>query len=175
MKKRFAIALTMIVLNTLAIPSFAGEMEIPVIEGSPALQAMKSLAGTWKGTHTMQGKEVPATVTYKVTSNGSSVVETLFPDTPQEMITVYHDKSGKLSMTHYCSVGNQPQLDLVNMEGRNLSFSLAPDHNPGLEHEGHMHDLTITIQDTNHVKHDWTYYDKDKPQGHTSFTLVRVQ
>ena len=161
-------------LAILCTPAFAGEMELPVIQGSPALQAMKSLAGTWKGTHMMNGKELPATVKYKVTSNGSSVVETIFPGTPQEMITVYHDKGDTLSMTHYCSVGNQPQLDMVKMDGQALSFSLSPDQNPGIEHEGHMHDLTITIQDKDHVKHEWTYYDQEKPQGNTSFTLVRV-
>ncbi len=173
--KIFAIGIFLCGLTTLSTPTFAEEMELPVIEGSPALQAMKSLAGTWKGTHMMKGKELPATVEYKVTSNGSSVVETIFPGTPQEMITVYHDKAGNLSMTHYCSVGNQPRLDMVRMEGQALSFTLSPDHNPGIEHEGHMHDLTITIADKDHVRHEWTYYENDTPQGNTSFTLVRVQ
>ena len=97
--------------------SLAEEMELPPYEGSPALKTMKSLAGTWKGTHILHGKEVPASIEYKVSSNGSTVVETMFPGSPHEMVNVYHDKSGKLAMTHYCSMGNQPHLDLVAMEG----------------------------------------------------------
>ena len=70
--------------------SLAEEMELPPYEGSPALKTMKSLAGTWKGTHIIHGKEAPASIEYKVSSNGSTVVETMFPGSPHEMVNVYH-------------------------------------------------------------------------------------
>ena len=166
---------TLFFITFFSMPSLAGEMELPPYEGSSALKAMKGLAGTWEGTHVMQGKELPASVEYKVTSNGSSVVETLFPGTPQEMITVYHDQEGKLAMTHYCSVGNQPHLDLRDMDKNVLTFSLSSTNSPSIEHEGHMHDLKITIADNDHMKQEWTYYEKGNPGGTTTFTLVRAQ
>jgi hypothetical protein len=149
--------------------------EPPPYEGSVALKTMKVLAGTWEGTHIMQGKEIPAKIEYKVSSNGSTVVETMFPRSPHEMINVYHDKSGKLAMTHYCSVGNQPHLDLVAMEGKTLSFSLSPEDRAHLAKEGHMHDLKITMSESGHLQQEWSFFEKGQQAGMTTFDLVRVQ
>jgi hypothetical protein len=156
--------------------SFAEEMQPPPpYEGSPELKTMKTLAGTWKGTHLMHGKELPASVEYKVSSNGSTVVETMFPGSPHEMINVYHDKAGKLAMTHYCSVGNQPHLDLVAMEGKTLSFALSSADNTHFGDEGHMHDLKITMADPGHLNQTWSFFEKGQKGGTTTFDLVRVQ
>ena len=149
--------------------------EPPPYEGSVALKTMKVLAGTWEGSHIMQGKEIPAKIEYKVSSNGSTVVETMFPRSPHEMINVYHDKSGKLAMTHYCSVGNQPHLDLVAMEGTTLSFSLSPEDRGHLAKEGHMHDLKITMSESGHLQQEWSFFEKGQQAGITTFDLVRVQ
>jgi hypothetical protein len=149
--------------------------EPPPYEGSVALKTMKALAGTWEGTHIMQGKEIPAKIEYKVSSNGSTVVETMFPGSTHEMVNVYHDKSGKLAMTHYCSVGNQPHLDLVTMEGKTLSFSLSPEDTAHLAGEGHMHDLKITMRDAGHLQQEWSFFEKGKLGGMTTFDLVRAQ
>ena len=175
MMKLLLIVLPLYTITLLASPSSAGKMHMPPYEGSSALKAMKTLAGTWTGTHIMEGKEIPASVDYKVSSNGSAVVETMFPGTSQEMVTVYHDKGGKLAMTHYCSVGNQPHLDLVTMEGNILAFSLSSSGNAHLGDEGHMHDLTVTISDSDHLQQEWSYFEKGKYGGTTTFTLVRVQ
>lgn len=155
--------------------SLAEVTEPPPYEGSPALKTMKGLAGTWKGSHLMQGKELPASVEYKVSSNGSTVVETMFPGTTHEMVNVYHDKAGKLAMTHYCSVGNQPHLDLVAMEGKTLSFSLSSADKTHLGDEGHMHDLTLTMADPGHLHQAWSFFEKGQKGGTTTFDLVRVQ
>jgi len=150
--------------------------EPPPYEGSAALKTMKALAGTWEGTHIMQGKEIPAKIEYKVSSNGSTVVETMFPGSKNhEMVNVYHDKSGKLAMTHYCSVGNQPHLDLVAMEGKTLSFSLSPEDRAHLAKEGHMHDLKITMSESGHLQQEWSFFEKGQQAGMTTFDLMRVQ
>src|SRR6185295_4096962 len=56
------------------------------------------------------GKDKELVVTYKVVSNGSAVCETLFPGSPEEMITMYHLDGDKLTATHYCAMGNQPRM-----------------------------------------------------------------
>ena len=68
--------------------SLAEVTEPPPYEGSAALKTMKALAGTWEGTHIMQRKEIPAKIEYKVSSNGSTVVETMFVD--PEDFTIRH-------------------------------------------------------------------------------------
>ncbi len=176
---KFLLALiSLCVLNMTSFSAFAEEpkeMELPPYDGSPALKTMKTLAGSWAGTHVMHGKEVPAKIDYKVSSNGSTVVETMFPGSQHEMVNVYHDKSGKLAMTHYCSVGNQPHLDLVLEEGKTLLFSLSSEDTTHLADEGHMHDLKITMADSSHLQQEWSFFEKGERGGMTTFDLVRVQ
>ena len=47
---------------------------------------------------------------YAVTAAGSAVVETVFPGTEHEMVTVYHADGSDLVLTHYCMEGNQPRM-----------------------------------------------------------------
>ena len=53
----------------------------------------------------------PRMAEYRVTASGTAVVETLFPGSDHEMVSVYtkDKKSGDLLMTHYCGLGNQPR------------------------------------------------------------------
>src|SRR5437868_1614896 len=92
---------------SLAQSLFAGDADKP-FKGSPEFDRMKSLAGTWKGIVDMGQGPVDMTVEYRVVSGGSVVEERLFAGTPKEMVTMYHDRKGKLALTHYCMLGNQP-------------------------------------------------------------------
>ena len=69
-------------------PALAGD-EAPEGGASAAFARLKALEGEWTGTggHRGEAKD-PTTVLYKVTGAGSAVVETLFPGTPHEMVTV---------------------------------------------------------------------------------------
>ncbi len=155
--------------------AIAEEMELPPYKGSQPFESMKSLAGHWEGAKVSSGKEEPVKVEYKVSSNGSTIVETLFPGTQHEMVTVYYDKGGQLSMTHYCAIGNQPKMDLVNAEGKVLEFTLANSEEIDVEKEGHMHGLTLTMVDKDHLNHNWTLYKEGKDGGTTTITLARVE
>jgi len=87
------------------------------VGGAQAFEWFKGLAnkdGTecrWQ-CHKADEKGQPQTLalTYKVVSNGSAVRETLFPGTPEEMVTMYHMDNGRLTATHYCAMGNQPRM-----------------------------------------------------------------
>src|SRR5690349_7146838 len=82
--------------------------------GSKEFEAIKTLAGHWEGNtdEKMPNMSGQVTIDYKVTSGGSAVVETLNAGTPHEMVSVYTDNGGKLAMTHYCLMMNQPHLAL---------------------------------------------------------------
>ncbi len=168
------------IILVLSLFSFLGtaiaeEMELPPYKGSQPFESMKSLAGHWEGAKVSDGKEEPVKVEYKVTSNGSTIVETLFPGTKYEMISVYHEKGGKLSMTHYCSIGNQPQMDLVKAAGKDLEFNFAKSNEIDVDKEGHMHGLTLTRVDKDHLTHNWTMYKEGKDGGTTTLKLARVE
>ena len=154
----------------------AGERHGMPQASSPELERMKSLAGHWEGTSSMgEGEQTPAAVDYTITSGGSAVVETLFPGTPQEMVSVYHDQDGKLAMTHYCMLGNQPQLQLTNADAEHLSlsFSVSPGIDP--EKDQHMHALLLTWEDADHLTHAWTSYEHGQPSETATFHFSRVR
>ena len=86
-----------------------------------------------------------ASVVYKLTGAGSALVETQFPGSSHEMVSVYHLDGEDLRMTHYCAVGNQPhvKLDRANskptidlcLRRRNQPRSPeGPSHSRGQDH-----------------------------------------
>ena len=93
---------------------------------SDGLTIMKSFDGQWIGTSTDRGQEQAATAQYHVTSAGTAVEEKLFAGTAHEMVSVYHDTAGKLSMTHYCALGNQPHLEVTESAPNRWTFKESP-------------------------------------------------
>jgi hypothetical protein len=81
-------------------------------QGSAEFEKMKTLVGTWKGTTDIGQGPIEMTVTYRVLAAGSVVEERVFAGTPNEMVTMYFDRDGKLALTHYCMLGNRPAMVL---------------------------------------------------------------
>ena len=98
---------------------------MPNHKGSKELQKIKALVGTWVGEMDNGKGPMPVEINYKVTAAGSAVVETFHPGTPMEMVTVYHDEKGKLAMTHYCMLGNQPKMKLVDSSENKVFLDLV--------------------------------------------------
>ena len=136
---------------------------------------LKSLVGSWEGTSTSQMHgEQPAKVDYKLTSGGSALVETLFPGTDHEMVSVYHDRKGSLSMTHYCMLRNQPELDVTKSGDNQIVLDFSP--RSAIEpNESHMHRLTITFTDPDHIVQEWAFYDGGEQKDATKISLTRVK
>lgn len=135
-----------------------------------AFDQIKGLAGVWEGTAGRD--ETPATVSYEVTSGGNAVVERLFPGTDEEMTSVYYEKNGVVAMTHYCVIGNRPEMVLADSDPNNLFFELAPDS--GLDPaEAHMHGLKISTPNSQAMEQIWLYYENGEQQGTKVITLKR--
>jgi hypothetical protein len=91
-----------------------------------AFLLLKTLVGEWQGRAMDKNHGLPIRVSYKLTANESTLVETLFPGTPHEMMTMYHLNGPKqLMLTHYCSAGNQPRMraEPVTGEVQSLRFT----------------------------------------------------
>ena len=112
---------------------------------------LKGLVGTWKGTADMMGKATEVTNTFELTSNGTAILEKVCAGSPHEMVSVYHSESGKLCMTHYCSLGNQPKMTLMKSSGDSLVFAMKGTSGIGSAKEMHMHAITITWKDKDHI------------------------
>jgi hypothetical protein len=142
--------------------------------GSAPFERMKSLAGTWKGTHDMGNGPMKVTAEYRVVASGSAVEERLFAGTPMEMVTMYHDKNGRLALTHYCLLHNRPAMRLKSADANRLIFDFDPACGVN-QKSTHMHALTLNFTGPNTITHDWTLFENGKPAPHHPFTLTRVR
>lgn len=138
------------------------------------LAPFKALAGEWagKGMHGEANEEV--TIVYKVTSGGSAVVETIAPGTDHEMVTVIHPDGDSLVLTHYCMLGNQPQLKATPKEGaKSIAFDFVKATNLKSDKDMYMHDVTFTFVDKDTLKTEWTNFNEGKAAGKAVFELKR--
>src|SRR5437016_3905486 len=126
-------------------PLFGAEPE-KAQKSSPEFERMKSLTGTWKGKADMGQGPVEMTVEYRLVSGGSAIEERIFEGSPKEMITMYYDKKGKLALTHYCMLANQPGMLLKSSDARTLRFDFDPTCGLDASSEMHMHSLAITFE-----------------------------
>lgn len=159
-----------------AVVSHAGEYQSAPSSGSPEFERMKQLAGAWEGTSEMGKEGGKVRVEYRLSAGGSALVETLFPGSGEEMVSVYHDLNGKLAMTHYCMLRNQPKMALAKADAKSLELVFAPkgnDIDPATEK--HMHAVNIAFTDPDHVVQKWTLYDKGKDAGGVTLKLTRVR
>lgn len=134
--------------------------DIPPYKGSAGFERMKSLVGKWTGESPQMGK---MHTEFRLIAGGSVIEERFGEGTPMEMLSTYHDVNGKLTMTHYCALRNQPRMQLTKSTANSLTFDLAP--TPGLNpaKEKHMHGATYTFIDANHLKLDGVAWENGKP------------
>ncbi len=139
-----------------------------------AFAKLKSLAGEWRGPVGARDSGKECTVVYRITSGGSAVVETLFPGTPHEMVTIYYLDKGRLVLTHYCAMGNQPHMSLAKgSSADNLIFDFAGGTNIKPSRDTYMHNARIQFEGANSILGEWTSYEHGQ-QGETEkFFLSR--
>ncbi len=164
-------------------PEEKAEKHAGAYVGSAEFERLKSLVGRWESEMPMPGgggseggKAAMITVAteYRMAANGSVIVERNFPDTPKEMISVYHDRGGKLWMTHYCAKGNQPQMSLAESTDGVIALELV-DGSLDSPDESHMHSVSIAFDGADGMSQTWTMYENGKEtMAHTmSYRRVR--
>ncbi len=155
--------------------AYAREGKETPYSGSRAYEHMKQLVGVWEGTSNMGKGGQKVRVEYRLTAGGSALVETLFPGTAEEMISVYYDNNkGRLSMTHYCMLQNHPSMKLERGSADTLAFVYAKGSGIDPKKDAHMHALTISFLDKDHIVENWTYFEDGKEKGVTKLNLSRV-
>ncbi len=167
--KKFAFILSF----TMATPVpllFAQTKNQTITAAAAAFEKLKSLAGEWQG----PGPQGLITISYQIVSGGSAVMETLVPINEPSMVTLYHLDGGKLMMTHYCSIGNQPRMQAEPpraSEIKKLNFAFVAATNLAKPFAGHMAHLTFTFQDQDHFTQVWTW----RQEGKDSPALFSLQ
>jgi hypothetical protein len=138
-------------------------------------ERLKKLAGDWTGKAGHDGgDEFDATVSYKVTSAGNAVMETLFGGTEHEMITMYHLHGDALILTHYCAVGNQPRMKSeITDDPKKIAFKFLDGTNLDPAKDMHMHETELELVADDHIRSTWTSYRDGKPLMSAKFDLKR--
>ncbi len=166
----------LVIIFTFALNPFLYAEEFKPYVGSKEFEQLKKLNGHWSGTIDMGKGPEKVKASYKVTSGGSALIETIFEGMPHEMITVYHDDNHrKLNMTHYCMLNNQPKMTLASSSGNSFQFFLADDSNIQAAHEDHMHSALIKIEGKNKMTQHWTEFDKGKKKKVVKIVFNRVK
>jgi len=136
-------------------------------------EQFKLLAGEWVGKG--QGKDDPEVrIQYKVTAGGSAVVETIFPGTEHEMVSVIHPDGADLLLTHYCHLGNQPHLKAsAKNDGNKIDFQFVRATNLKSPDDLHMHNVSYTFVDKDTLRTEVTIFSGGKAARQMAFELKR--
>lgn len=156
------------------------EMHAPAPPAAtPAVRAfdrLRTLAGEWRGMASHGEDQFEANVVYRVTAGGSAVVETLFPGTDHEMVSIYTRDGDSLIMTHYCTMANQPRMRCRPSEDlKELKFEFVDAANLASEADPHMHEMTLTLSGPDRIKAVWGMYAGGKKAEEGVFELERVK
>src|SRR5882672_8152241 len=132
-------------------------------KSAAAFEKLISLVGEWEGTNS--SGQVKAT--YTLVSGGSALMERLQSANEPEMLTLYSLDGDHLLVTHYCSMGNQPQMKtatITELSGP-LAFKIVQVTGMKAADEAHMVGLILTMPDKDHFTQQWTFLDKGKTQS----------
>lgn len=131
---------------------------------SAAFERFKGLAGEWVAAEDGEmSRKGDLVARYAVTAAGSAVVETVFPGSPHEMVTVYHADGPDLVLTHYCMEGNQPRMRARAAAGTRFDFQFDGGTNIDPSRDRHMHSASLELVGDDEIRTVWTELAEAKP------------
>ena len=170
---RFAV-LAALVLSARAVAAAPNPAAAPARPTLASLERFKTLAGEWvaaeDGDMVKKGDLVAR---YAVTASGSAVVETVFPGSEHEMVTVYHADGPDLVLTHYCMEGNQPRMRARGAQGSRIAFAYDGGTNIDPKRDRHMHSATFDLVGADEIRSEWSELAEGKPVFVARMHLVR--
>lgn len=167
MKSRSALLAGLVSLS-LVVAAVAADPDKHAAGGAKnaGFEKMKSLVGTWVAAGE-DGKPTDQVVSViRLTAGGSAIHETLFPDQPHEMISIYTADGDDVVMTHYCMLGNQPRMKASTKSLKDkLSFEFVGGGNLDPAKDKHMHAAVLTFVDGDHYEIEGIGWEDGKPSA----------
>jgi hypothetical protein len=94
----------------------------------------------------------------------------------EDMISMFNMDGGRLLMTHYCAVGNQPRMVAVaSPDGKTITFNYVDATNLLSGQPGHMERMVVTMIDANHYSEEWDFATTSGPKMHERFDMQRTK
>jgi hypothetical protein len=149
--------------------------ESVVFDAESAFDFLKSMNGTWQrtgGNHDYGSKSPMST--FRVSGAGSSVVETIFPNDPSEMVSVYHMDGNDLLMTHYCALHNAPVMKFQKTDKPGeIKFVFKGGTNFDPKVDMHIHEGYFKIANDKTIKATFVVFNDGKPGQAMTSTMTR--
>jgi hypothetical protein len=167
---------TTLVITLLSVGAVFATAAPPAPAGKPlaAFELFKALAGEWVAAEDGEMfKKGDLVARYALTAAGSAVVETVFPGSTHEMVTVYHADGPDLVLTHYCMEGNQPRMRARNPKGPRFDFAFDGGTNIDPGRDRHMNSATLELVGADEIRSVWTELADGKPVFVAKSHLVR--
>jgi hypothetical protein len=131
---------------------------------SPAFERFKALAGEWVAAEDGEmARKGDLVARFALTGGGSALVETVFPGSPHEMVTVYHPDGPDIVLTHYCAEGNQPRMRARAAGGSRFDFEFDGGTNIDPRRDRHMHSATLELLGDDEIRTVWTELAEARP------------
>ena len=170
MNSRYILAFALVAFTGLAtlLTSFTPP-EKPI-----GLEALDGFVGTWVAVGE-DGKPTELVMSdVRSTAGGSVLIETMFPGTENEMITMYYTREGHLMMTHYCGCTNHPILKASRGEAGALKFDCigSGENFANCAKTPHMHDAVFHLNGDS-FQSKWRMLDSGEFTHVGDFKLVR--
>jgi hypothetical protein len=142
---------------------------------------LKALSGDWYlvGGNRL-GKELEPNLeqpflSYSVSSGGHSVVEKLFVNKSNEMMTIYYLDTGQLKMDHYSSLGNQPKMIAIASAENEILFELLDVSNMASKNDLHISSHSLQFTGPNELTALWGATRDQKPVSGSVYKVKRFQ
>jgi hypothetical protein len=146
----------------------------PAKPGLAAFERFKALAGEWVAAEDGPlSKKGDLVARYAVTAAGTAVVETVFPGSRHEMVTVYHADGPDLVLTHYCMEGNQPRMRARAAAGSRFQFAFDGGTNVDPARDRHMNSASVVLEGPDAMQTEWTEIENGKTVLVVKSRLVR--
>lgn len=138
-----------------------------------AFAKLKTLVGTWEA-ESSKGKAVS---TYELLANGTALVEHIQVPGESAMLTVYHVDGDRLLLTHYCTAGNQPEMqaEAYDPASNQLKFDFLRAGNLPNKNAGHMHGAVLKFTSDNSFTANWAFQEGGKIRFVESLPYHRVK
>ena len=141
-------------------------------DANPQFERVKSMIGDWYLVDAEPG-DAP-TATYRLSANETAVVERLFPGQRKEMVTMYFIDDGRLKLTHFCALGNQPSMGAIPGDDDVVEFEFIGITNLASPTAEHMHEPVLEFtDDRNRVDSTWVLWNDGAEAERRFFPLER--
>jgi hypothetical protein len=131
----------------------------PAATVSPAdgFERFKALPGEWVAAEDgPMSKKGDVVARYALTAAGTALVETVFPGSEHEMVTVYHADGPDVVLTHFCMEGNQPRMRARAARGPRYDFAYDGGTNIDRKRDRHMHSAWLEFVGADEIRSEWT-------------------